>query len=255
MEISSDLSTTLKEPVHIFDRNTVKWLNPVRNISVGKAIDEMGKLSAQAQSLKKPLTTFEKLLYCEDEQTLYLMWKRHDTRPSASIVIGYLKTTKRQLYLKDTEDNNYVTTPLCVLDFFVHPSMQKQGYAEVIFNHMLEHEKIEPINCAFDKPSAALLEFLRKHHKLESPIWQVNNFAVFPNFFVNLKSEESKINGQSERPQTASTFGSVTSRSTQRDSVGGIFHRDHAVESKNPVAADSPQGRKNTRDFGHQPIW
>lgn len=49
MDVSFDLSTSLKEPVHRFDRNAMKWMNPVRNAGVRKAIDEMGKLSAQVK--------------------------------------------------------------------------------------------------------------------------------------------------------------------------------------------------------------
>lgn len=43
-------------------------------------IDKIGKLSAEAQKMKRVLTTYDKLLESED-QILYLLWETCADRP------------------------------------------------------------------------------------------------------------------------------------------------------------------------------
>lgn len=38
-----------------------------------------------------------------------------------------------------------------------------------------------------------LLKFLEKNYALKDPIWQTNNFVVFPKFFDALRDEENII--------------------------------------------------------------
>lgn len=66
------------------------------------------------------------------------MWKRNDKTPSYSIVIGYLKTCSRKLYLADTNGKTFITKPVTIADFFVHPDYQRQGCGLELFNNMLE---------------------------------------------------------------------------------------------------------------------
>jgi len=90
------------------------------------------------------------------------MWQKKDDCPSVSIVYGFLRTCRRKLYLINNDQKCTIASPVSVMDFFVHLSVQKQGYALVLFNNMLEAEKVEPYQCAYDKPSASLLKFLHK---------------------------------------------------------------------------------------------
>uniref|UniRef100_A0A915D9V9 N-acetyltransferase domain-containing protein n=1 Tax=Ditylenchus dipsaci TaxID=166011 RepID=A0A915D9V9_9BILA len=252
MEIPVDLSSIFKDSVQRLDSAAVKGMNVKKNPGVQRAIDMVGQLSAEAQSLKKPLTTFDKLLESEDNQAIYLMWKKNEAKTNASIVIGFLKAARRKLYLNDAKGKSFVNTPVCILDFYVHPSFQKQGYAM--------HEKVEPIQCAFDKPSTLLLEFLKKNYKLENPVWQSTNFVAFPGFFESLTKKEGdhpKANGVHTNSSVFDgSHSELTSpRACEKDSVGGLIHGDQKMDSKVEAAKDSPQGRKNTRDFGHQSIW
>ena len=69
--------------------------------------------------------------------------------------------------------------PLCVLDFYVHESMQRGGHGRAIFDKMLEMENITPEKLAYDRPSDKLMGFLRKHFHLIKYVPQNNNFVVF----------------------------------------------------------------------------
>ncbi|XP_078272445.1 alpha-tubulin N-acetyltransferase 1-like [Rhinoraja longicauda] len=73
--------------------------------------------------------------------------------------------------------------PLCVLDFFVHVSLQRHGYGKELFDYMIQYEGVQPHHLAIDRPSSKFLSFLRKHYRLAATIPQVNNFVVFDSFF------------------------------------------------------------------------
>jgi alpha-tubulin N-acetyltransferase 1 len=134
------------------------------------------------------------------------MWQKKDDSPSVSIVYGFLRTIRRRLYLVNNDQQCTIATPVSVMDFFVHPSVQKQGYALVLFNNMLEAEKVEPYQCAFDKPNASLLQFLHKHFGLQEPVWQSTNFAVFLQFFESpIEADHGKSNKEADSARTAST--------------------------------------------------
>lgn len=83
---------------------------------------------------------------------------------------------------------------VCVLDFYVHYSVQRHGIGSRLFEFMMENERIDaPHQIAFDNPSVALLRFLYKKYDLDNPIWQNTNFVVFSQLFAvaeNLSSED-----------------------------------------------------------------
>ena len=56
--------------------------------------------------------------------------------------------------------------PRCVLDFYVHESLQRQGVGLRLFEFMLENENLPAHKYAYDRPSPKLLGFLRKHFGL-----------------------------------------------------------------------------------------
>ena len=72
---------------------------------------------------------------------------------------------------------------LCVLDFYVHESCQRQGVGTGLFEHMLAAESVEAGNLAYDRPSRKLVEFLRKKYSLTQAVPQTNNFVVYTQFF------------------------------------------------------------------------
>ena len=52
-------------------------------------------------------------------------------------VIGFIKVGKKCLFLLDHEGTQNEINPLCVLDFYVHESQQRQGCGLRLFKHML----------------------------------------------------------------------------------------------------------------------
>lgn len=110
---------------------------------------------------------------------------------------------------KDRNGAHNEAEPLCVLDFYIHESLQRHGYGRQLFQHMLqvtkkdkrrgrgtsgEHkgtlgdihpppclicppllqsERVDPWRLAVDRPSEKLLAFLRKHYGLTDAIPQV----------------------------------------------------------------------------------
>jgi len=63
-------------------------------------------------------------------------------------VYGILKVGKRNLFHRDSRGSVREFQPLCVLDFYVHESVQRSGIGKTIFEKMLESENIEPHKIA-----------------------------------------------------------------------------------------------------------
>ena len=59
-------------------------------------------------------------------------------------------------------------SPMSVLDFYVHNSVQRGGIGKQLFEAMLNHENVEPRKLAYDRPSIKLKSFMSKHYKLRS---------------------------------------------------------------------------------------
>ncbi|XP_069775455.1 alpha-tubulin N-acetyltransferase 1 [Narcine bancroftii] len=83
--------------------------------------------------------------------------------------------------------------PLCVLDFYVHISLQRHGYGKELFDYMVQYEGIKPDHLAIDRPSSKFLSFLRKHYGLAATILQVNNFVVFESFFQDRQMRGARL--------------------------------------------------------------
>jgi alpha-tubulin N-acetyltransferase 1 len=78
--------------------------------------------------------------------------------------LALLKTGKKSLYINGGTMTQI--TPRCVLDFYVHESLQRQGVGLKIFEFMMETERLPAQKYAYDRPSPKLLGFLRKHFGL-----------------------------------------------------------------------------------------
>ena len=74
--------------------------------------------------------------------------------------------------------------PTCVLDFYVHESIQRQGIGKQLFEMALSYYDTPPAKLAYDKPSNKLLSFLSKHYGLKRFVPQPNNFVVFSQYFT-----------------------------------------------------------------------
>ena len=63
-------------------------------------------------------------------------------------VYGILKVGKRNLFHRDSRGHVKEFQPLCVLDFYVHESVQRSGIGKALFERMLDCENIEPNKIA-----------------------------------------------------------------------------------------------------------
>ena len=77
-----------------------------------------------------------------------------------------LKTGEKSLFLTGATMQNI--KPRCVLDFYVHESLQRRGIGNEMFEFMLDREKVTAFKMAYDRPSGKLMGFLKKHYKLSS---------------------------------------------------------------------------------------
>jgi hypothetical protein len=137
---------------------------------------------------------------CDDGQVIYLLWRKSTKRENLSIIVGMLKIGRKKLYIRDMRERSYELTPICILDFYVHETLQRQGHGHHLYDFMLKSETVEPGQVAIDKPSDSLLQFMSKHYGLTDPCWQNNNYVVYPVFFDanQLSIVEDKSNGYAD---------------------------------------------------------
>jgi len=88
--------------------------------------------------------------------------------PATNRVIGLIKVGVRKLFVHRETGAMKEISPLCVLDFYVHESIQRGGYGKIIFEYMLKREGVRPEKFAYDRPSGKLIGFLGKHYDLKN---------------------------------------------------------------------------------------
>ncbi|GAB6021946.1 Alpha-tubulin N-acetyltransferase 1 [Chamberlinius hualienensis] len=191
----------------------------IERISV--VINRMGEASAKAQGLHHTITTYNKLLECD--QTLYLV---KDDINNKCVVVGILKVGRKKLFLQDSEEKLHEMDPLCVLDFYIHENYQRKGCGLKLFEYMLKDQNSMVYELAIDRPSEKLQLFMKKHYKhLGEPVHQRNNFTIYNQIFsMTSPTTEFKCTDISRRrlrysDQTATNnSNSHWSRSLQRHS-------------------------------------
>jgi hypothetical protein len=124
---------------------------------------------------------------------------------TGSTVVGFLRMGIKHLYAMGLTGGHFQISPLCVLDFYVNESCQRNGFGKEIFEFMLSNEPdlAGPHKLAYDRPSSKLRGFLQKHYRLHKIIPQANNFLIFQEFGLS-------------RPQTPAegrrAYGTMTRR-------------------------------------------
>ncbi|XP_066109831.1 alpha-tubulin N-acetyltransferase 1 isoform X4 [Saccopteryx bilineata] len=154
-------------------------------------VDELGKASAKAQHLPAPITSASRM-----QSNRHVMYVLKDTsaRPAGKgAIIGFLKVGYKKLFVLDDREAHNEVEPLCILDFYIHESLQRHGHGRELFQHMLQKERVEPHQLAIDRPSQKLLKFLNKHYSLETTVPQVNNFVIFEGFFAHQHPPARKL--------------------------------------------------------------
>jgi len=111
-----------KEGYAIIDSTNLKGNSKLSNIS--QIIDTLGQLSAKSQALKAVITTTSKMLLGDTK--IYIKVEENKA-------IGFIKVGKKNLFIHDAIGKISEISPLCVLDFYVHESVQRSGYGRVFF--------------------------------------------------------------------------------------------------------------------------
>lgn len=92
-------------------------------------IDKIGTASAKAQGLPAVITTASRLFTSDNH--LYL-------RAEGNRCLGLLKVGVKKLFIRNEMGAIKEISPLCVLDFYVHESVQRGGHGKALFEKMLE---------------------------------------------------------------------------------------------------------------------
>jgi|TARA_B110001450_G_C17582357_1_gene465478 alpha-tubulin N-acetyltransferase 1 len=78
-----------------------------------------------------------------------------------------IKVGKRNLFIRNDTGSIKEIKPICVLDFYVHESVQRGGHGRALFDFMLHNEKASPEKLGYDRPSEKLIGFCAKHFGLK----------------------------------------------------------------------------------------
>eukprot|EP00002_Diphylleia_rotans_P001806 TRINITY_DN11040_c0_g1_i1.p1 TRINITY_DN11040_c0_g1~~TRINITY_DN11040_c0_g1_i1.p1 ORF type:complete len:299 (-),score=50.75 TRINITY_DN11040_c0_g1_i1:1044-1940(-) len=176
MEFSDvNIQFLFRKDVTCVDAVFLQKLSRDKCAQISSVIDLMGIASAKAQNLPQVITSTSKL--ASSDHRLYVAV----SPPRA--VSGILKVGHKKLFIRGESGDIREIEPLCVLDFYVHESQQRQGIGLLLFTRMLLHENIKPHRLGYDRPSPKLIGFLSKHYQLSRFTPQPNNFVVFKDFF------------------------------------------------------------------------
>ncbi|XP_063701267.1 alpha-tubulin N-acetyltransferase isoform X3 [Culicoides brevitarsis] len=198
MEFRFDLSDLFRHPIvkinnsmlpsgFVGDRRTAfideddkkRWYKEA-TAKIAEVVNDIGETSAKSQGLSVPVTSGEKLR--RSDHVIYLLNEKNDKK---GLVTGFLKIGKKSLYLFNEQGKTVYVSAICLLDFWIHESRQRQGWGGKLFQYMLEQENLLPQEVAYDRPSPKLLNFLNKYYGLYTKIQQLNNFVIFDGFFDN----------------------------------------------------------------------
>ncbi|XP_029100349.1 alpha-tubulin N-acetyltransferase 1 isoform X7 [Monodon monoceros] len=146
-------------------------------------VDELGKASAKAQHLPAPITSASRMQ--SNRHVMYILKDTSARMAGKGAIVGFLKVGYKKLFVLDDREAHNEVEPLCILDFYIHESLQRHGHGRELFQYMLQKERVEPHQLAIDRPSQKLLKFLNKHYSLETTVPQVNNFVIFEGFFAH----------------------------------------------------------------------
>ncbi|XP_018416160.1 PREDICTED: alpha-tubulin N-acetyltransferase 1 [Nanorana parkeri] len=196
MEFDFDVHKIFLDPITKLDRSLIPVRRPLISSSEAlkqtmAVIDEIGKASAKAQQLPAPITSASRMQI--NQHQLYILKDCTPQTAGRGLVIGFLKVGYKKLFVLDHKGSHIEAEPLCILDFYIHESLQRHGFGKEVFNFMLRSEQMEPQHLAIDRPSEKFLSFLRKHYNLRSTIPQVNNFVIFEGFFRDRKAPVRKL--------------------------------------------------------------
>ncbi|XP_022235566.1 alpha-tubulin N-acetyltransferase 1-like isoform X2 [Limulus polyphemus] len=224
-----------------------------------QVIDALGEASGKAQGLQTAITNASKLQ--NSNHWMYIM-KNSEINNSRGAVIGFLKIGRKKLFIVDEYGEIRELWPLCVLDFYIHDSCQRQGYGLQVFKTMLKVEAVSPEELAIDRPSHRFLAFLKKHFGLEYTIPQANNFVVFVGFFKEKRESDSpqathkKSTGKEQHNSVKKFFSRINhslkpepvSKNFNSSGAEGCLHWCSDTPSNTPKSSNHSTNTPNEAD-------
>ena len=261
MAMEAALPRWLTPGVICLTPDQVKRLPPGESKMLGAAVDEMGKRSAKAQGLRSAITTWMSL--ASSGNRLVLSVGPSSGRGGLPTIRGLLRVGERQLYVhRDPNSNQYTqVSPTCVLDFYVHESVQRQGDGRKMFDVMLAHERVLPEKLGYDRPSSKLIAFCRRHFGL-CDYMQEHNFVLFQEFWSAPAAPPERRRGSNSQQLEAYRVGGSRIARRLRDEVAAATRPQPAsngfhAAAEGPAAA-SPKSPgllvQRQREMLHQPI-
>lgn len=100
----------------------------------------MGRASAEAQALHTVITNAERLRTSDNKLYMFCDFQ-------SNCAVGLLKIGRKKLFLFDAVGTQHELTPLCILDFYIHESRQRQVKYELSFNLVIDSVNVIPNLC------------------------------------------------------------------------------------------------------------
>lgn len=110
------------EGIAILEGTFQKGIKPGYILYVNSIIDAIGEASAKAQGLNTIITTSFKFFSSNHRLII---------EAQGNCVIGFIKVGVKKLFVRDYLANYNEISPICVLDFYVHESQQRNGHGKV----------------------------------------------------------------------------------------------------------------------------
>ncbi len=128
----------LKQPVFgsglsLWNCKRVNKLDEASRSVFCNAVDELGILSGASQCLRHPITTSSSLKSSPNGNRLYVLCSE-----SGSQLRGYIRVDMRHLFNVCYQCGAMIERDvLCVLDFYVHFTVQRMGFGKELFQGMV----------------------------------------------------------------------------------------------------------------------
>ena len=217
--------------ISILEGSCQNRIIPGYRLHVKEILDKMGQLSSKSQNLQTTITSTSR--FFPSNHRLFIMADKNR-------VLGYIKVGPKKLFLRDRLFNYHERRTLSVLDFYIYDSVQRKGIGKMLFDYMLNFEKINPGLLAYDRPTLRLLSFLKKNYGLDNYITQNNSFIIFDEFF----SPNSIPNNDTE-------FDNDTHRVIQNLNTPQYFNKYNYSENnfKRYMSSRTVRDNNNSRSF------
>lgn len=225
-------------------------------------IDKLGIASSKAQGLRRPVTSTSKLR--DSDHLIYLLKDEQNRELGAAI--GFLKIGYKTLFVYDKNGTIHEMTPMCVLDFYIHESRQRQGFGKELFDYMLQDTRLHACQLAVDKPSYKFSSFLKKHYNLIHSIPQTNNFVIYQGFFSEKKKDGcdkifptrnsepqiavNRLNLQ-EKERVSSKKSEQLLKASAQNTQSLTRQQDFPEENVLPLVSSSKEERRNSMKESH----